>query len=423
VPAQLHPSASTPSARYDAALLPLRLFLGVTYCFAGLQKLANPSYLSRSAPAGVFAQMQGASHDSPIGGLLGGTAHHYVLFGLLIAFGELAVGIGTLLGLFARLAAVGGMALALSFLLAVSWHSSPYYLGRDIVFLMAFTPLAIVGAGHWSADRLLRDRARGPVDPADVGPVPVDFKVVRRLCRAYEHGGCRIRQDHVCMPEGCPVLVASDRVHHEEPVDLRRRQLLETTRVAAGVAAIGLFGGGAAAAIGRLFHQDAPASHALGTLHVSGGGSQKRPTPTTGASTTTTRAPGTSAPPSSSATSTSEAPATTAPTTTEPVPAGTAIGNASDVPVGAAALFSDPATGTRSIIVQPSAGVFQACSAVCTHQGCTVGYDTGAGVLRCPCHGAEFDPSTGSVVRGPARQPLATITIRKGSDGTLYADG
>src|SRR4051812_5912646 len=189
-------------ARLEAGLLPLRLFLGVTYCFAGLQKLANPSYLSRSAPSGVLAQMQGAAHDSPIGGLLGGASHHYVLFGLLIAFGELAVGIGTLLGLFSRLAAVGGMALALSFLLAVSWHSNPYYLGPDIVFLMAFPPLAVLGAGRWSADRVLADRARGPVDPADVGPVPVDFRVVRRLCRAYEQGGCRIRQDHTCAPDG-----------------------------------------------------------------------------------------------------------------------------------------------------------------------------------------------------------------------------
>lgn len=54
---------------------------------------------------------------------------------------------GALLGLYTRAAAVGGMALALGFLLSVSWHSSPYYLGADIVFLFAWTPFAIAGAG------------------------------------------------------------------------------------------------------------------------------------------------------------------------------------------------------------------------------------------------------------------------------------
>lgn len=85
------------SGRSDLALVPLRVFLGATFAFAGLQKLASTAYLDPTAKAGVSAQLRAASTSSPIGGLLGTASHHAAVFGLLIACGELAVGIGTLL--------------------------------------------------------------------------------------------------------------------------------------------------------------------------------------------------------------------------------------------------------------------------------------------------------------------------------------
>jgi thiosulfate dehydrogenase (quinone) large subunit len=128
-------------------LLPLRLFLGATFTFAGLQKLADPRFFDSRSSASIQAQLQAAAARSPISGALSTLQHHAVAVGLAIAFAELAVGIGTLLGLYARAAAVGGIALAVGFLFSVSWHSSPYYLGSDVVFLFAWTPLAIGGAG------------------------------------------------------------------------------------------------------------------------------------------------------------------------------------------------------------------------------------------------------------------------------------
>ena len=59
----------------------------------------------------------------------------------MIALGELAVGLGVLSGVLTRIAALGGMLLALMLFLTVSYHSDPYYTGADIVFLFAFTPL------------------------------------------------------------------------------------------------------------------------------------------------------------------------------------------------------------------------------------------------------------------------------------------
>jgi thiosulfate dehydrogenase [quinone] large subunit len=161
-------------------LLPLRAFLGITFCYAGLQKLANPDYLDANKPTSVAGQMRLLQHSSPIGGLLGASMHAPVLVGLLIALGELAVGVGTLVGLLSRLAAVGGAALSLTFFLTVSWNTTPYYYGSDIVFAFAWLTMFLVGNGDvlslqaWAHARAaegvrlsrgrLRSRPRAEVD-------------------------------------------------------------------------------------------------------------------------------------------------------------------------------------------------------------------------------------------------------------------
>lgn len=198
-------------------LLPLRLFLGVTFCFAGLQKLANPTYLDARAPASVAVQMQAMRHTSPIGPLLGLTAHHATTVGLLIAFGELAVGLGVLLGLWTRAAAAGGMLLSLSFLLTVSWNTTPYYYGSDIVFLFALSPLALGGSGGVLA-----------LDAAIAA-------VARRDLRLSPAAG----------QAGRPVPAGLSR-------ELDRRVLIRGAAVAAVTAAGGLVLGGLTALAGRL---------------------------------------------------------------------------------------------------------------------------------------------------------------------------
>lgn len=80
-------------------------------------------------PTSVAHQMLLLRHHSPIGALLGLSTHAPTLVGLLIAFSELAVGVGTLLGLWARVAAVGGARLALTFFITVSWNTTPSWAG------------------------------------------------------------------------------------------------------------------------------------------------------------------------------------------------------------------------------------------------------------------------------------------------------
>ena len=228
------------------------MFLGVTFTVAGLQKLANPSYLNAASPTSVAGQMHLLRHSSPIGGLLGLSMHAPVLVGLLIALGELAVGVGTLLGLYSRLAAIGGTLLSLTFFLTVSWNTTPYYYGSDIVFVFAWVTLFAFGTGDvLSLQAWARRRAAAPV----------------------------------------PTRTGRTRPRAQSDVD--RRTVLFTGACAAAVAAATGILAGLTAAIGRAAHGSRhPHATALGPVTpTSGPTTPAPPAPTTAASTSTAAAP------------------------------------------------------------------------------------------------------------------------------------
>jgi thiosulfate dehydrogenase [quinone] large subunit len=145
------------------ALLPLRIFLGVTFIYAGLDKLTDSAFFHATGSGSIGEQMRGVRDISAIPAMVDLALKNPAGFGYAIAFGELAVGIGTLIGLLARLAAVGGMLISLSLWLTVSWATEPYYLGNDLAYLMAWLPLVLAGASVFSVDAMLaaRRRARG----------------------------------------------------------------------------------------------------------------------------------------------------------------------------------------------------------------------------------------------------------------------
>jgi len=68
------------------------------------------------------------------------------------------------------------------------------------------------------------------------------------------------------------------------------------------------------------------------------------------------------------------------------------------------ALLVEVGSDTVMVIRTADAQVI-AVSAICTHAGCTVGYNAAARTLDCPCHGARYD-ETGRVIRGPAVRDL-----------------
>ncbi|MGY0024433.1 DoxX family protein [Streptomyces sp. cg35] len=140
------------------ALVPLRVFLGVTFIYAAFDKLTDSAFFKASGAGSIGDQMRGVRDISAIPGLVDLALKSPTGFGYAIAFGELAVGIGTLLGLLARIAAVGGALISLSLWLTVSWATEPYYLGNDLAYLMAWLPLVLAGAAVWSVDAWWRGR-------------------------------------------------------------------------------------------------------------------------------------------------------------------------------------------------------------------------------------------------------------------------
>jgi thiosulfate dehydrogenase [quinone] large subunit len=100
-------SASVPAL----ALLPLRIFFGVTFLYAGLDKLLDPAFFDANSPTSIQSQFQIFERVSPLAPLVHAAEPFAAALGILIALGEVAVGIGTLTGLAFRLGALGGAAI------------------------------------------------------------------------------------------------------------------------------------------------------------------------------------------------------------------------------------------------------------------------------------------------------------------------
>ena len=94
---------------------------------------------------------------------------------------------------------------------------------------------------------------------------------------------------------------------------------------------------------------------------------------------------------------------------------GEVLGPTSDIPVGGGVVYTDQ----EIVVTQPTGGDFLGFTAICTHQGCTVG-DVSGGTINCPCHGSQYSIEDGSVVTGPAPAPLASESVKvQGKDIVL----
>lgn len=68
------------------------------------------------------------------------------------------------------------------------------------------------------------------------------------------------------------------------------------------------------------------------------------------------------------------------------------------------------AGGQSFLVARTGQDAFNAMTAVCTHEGCTItGFSSGRFV--CPCHGSQFSTS-GQVQAGPANRALRTFTTQ-----------
>ena len=83
--------------RMTLALLPLRVFLGVTFVYAGVDKLIDPAFLRATGAGSIGSQLAEFGKVSPIAPLVEIFGQMFpVEIGLLIAIAEIAIGLGAL---------------------------------------------------------------------------------------------------------------------------------------------------------------------------------------------------------------------------------------------------------------------------------------------------------------------------------------
>jgi cytochrome b6-f complex iron-sulfur subunit len=101
----------------------------------------------------------------------------------------------------------------------------------------------------------------------------------------------------------------------------------------------------------------------------------------------------------------------------EPVP----VGAPADFPAGKGKVVS--VNNKPVIVVNTAPAGLKAFSAICTHLGCIVEWDTGRRIIVCPCHDARFNPVNGAVLSGPAPSPLREFKLTVKDDAVYISQG
>ena len=263
----------------------MRLWLGVTWIYAGWDKASDPGFLTSGSPTFIGTQLSAFATNSPIGFAIDSVLENAIQIGIFVALAEFAIGVATLLWIAPTWAAFGGFAMSLILWLASSWHVKPYFLASNSAYTILWLTYFL-----------------------------------------FLYGSRR-----------------------KSKISVDRRGFLRVSTVAAIAVAGAVFG--------KLYSRTASARASAGGES----GSKK-------------------------------------------------IIEGAAIKVGATHTFISKA-GTPAVLFRTKTGVF-AYSAVCTHQGCTVAFDSASKKLQCGCHGAVFDPfSDAKVVTGPTNQPLAKIKV------------
>jgi thiosulfate dehydrogenase (quinone) large subunit len=144
--------------RMAPAWLILRLWLGYQWLVHGWEKLSDPAWIGSEAGAAVggFAQgaLQQTSGEFPqVTGWYAGFLENVVLpnatlFSYMVTFGELAIGLALILGLFTGIAAFFGAFMNASFIFAGTAGANPLMLIVAVLLMLAWRV-----AGYWGLDR------------------------------------------------------------------------------------------------------------------------------------------------------------------------------------------------------------------------------------------------------------------------------
>ena len=350
--------ALAPLMNVATAAVLLRIFLGGTMLYAGLDKvILDPRFLQADGVGSIGDTLRlFVTAGGPLAPLVSAVAvGQPVLIGAVMAGTQVLVGALLLSGSWVRLGALLGAAISLSLALTASWGVSPYYYGNDLPYLVAFLALAAIGDGG-----VLRAGA-----PVTRGHDP------QRRAALFTGGGALL---------ALLALVALDR-----------------SRLA-GLLAQNGGSDPAASPSASASASEAPAASATPGSDEDGekddddddenDGEMKSPQPSESASGGGGGGGGTS---------------------------GAVIKGADALSPGQALNFS--AGGTAAVLLKDG-GTYRAFERACTHQGTNVDWDSANGSFYCSNHGARFS-AAGDAIVGPARTALRPITVSVAADGSV----
>ncbi len=158
------------NSRAGLVWLPIRLFLGFNWLEAGLHKAAGPGWLDGGSALAGYWKAAVAVSDTGKGPISYDWYREFINFLLqggsqtwfapLVTFGEIAVGLGLILGVLTGFSAFFGAFMNMSYLLAGTASTNPVMFALAVGVIMAWKV-----AGYYGLDRLLLPRLGTPWEP------------------------------------------------------------------------------------------------------------------------------------------------------------------------------------------------------------------------------------------------------------------
>ncbi|HET7771893.1 MAG TPA: DoxX family protein [Chloroflexota bacterium] len=141
--------------------LPVRLFVSYQWLTSGWGKISNPAWTETGTALRGFWERAAALPTAPgakppitfdwyrsfLEFLLAG--NHHTWFGPMVAFGEVAIGLGLLLGAFTGIAAFFGAFMNLNFMLAGTASTNPILFLLQISLMLAWKIAGLFGLDYW----------------------------------------------------------------------------------------------------------------------------------------------------------------------------------------------------------------------------------------------------------------------------------
>src|SRR5215468_8691341 len=170
--------------------LVVRVWVGYDFLTAGWHKFTTPAWMDGSGQ-GIMGFWKGALGTTPTGAPVitfdwyRGFIQFLVdtnsagWFSYVIVFGEMAVGIGLILGAFVGVAAAGGLLMNMAFMLAGTTSTNPVLAMLGVLLILAWKNAGYIGLDRYLLPLLGTPWKQSPPKPI-VAPAPATRAVVAR---------------------------------------------------------------------------------------------------------------------------------------------------------------------------------------------------------------------------------------------------